>query len=265
MLAASAFGPVTAATRTVALVSEMVHTATLLHDDVTDDGMERRGAATSRRLWGNAVSVLAGDLLLVHAISRTFTEVPAIVTGLLVTLREMVDGEVLQLRGRTELLVSESHYNQVARGKTASLFAWAARSGALTGGAPIQHAESLSRFGEKLGLAFQMVDDVLDFVGDSTGKTSLADLREGKVSLPLVYAVERCPEIKQDLLAIHNGDSAPIDRVAARVIKSGACDQVRSLAKVLTHEAVTALRSIGDSAPLRLLEGVASDLVARVG
>jgi octaprenyl-diphosphate synthase len=249
----------------VALVSEMVHTATLLHDDVTDDGMERRGAATSRTLWGNAVSVLAGDLLLVHAISRTFADAPAIVAGLLVTLREMVDGEVLQLRGRTELLVSEAHYDQVARGKTASLFAWAARSGALTAGASTQQAEAMSLFGEKLGLAFQMVDDVLDFVGECTGKTSLADLREGKITLPLVYAVQRCPDLVADLRAIHAGDATPIERVAASVVASGACEQVRSLAKVLTEEAVAALSSAGNSAPVRLLEGVAKDLVARIG
>lgn len=264
MLSAAAFGEVTAASRTVALVSEMVHTATLLHDDVADEGMERRGAATSRRLWGNAVSVLAGDLLLVHAISRTFSDMPSIVAGLLTTLRALVDGEVLQLRGRTELLVSEAHYRQVAHGKTASLFAWAAGSGALAGGATVQQADAMSRFGENLGLAFQMVDDVLDFVGTETGKTSLADLREGKLTLPLVLAVQRFPEIMEDLLKIHAGDLSRINVVASRVIESGACQSVRAQAKTLTQHAITTLKSLGDSPPLKLLEGVAEDLVARI-
>ena len=265
MLSASVFGHITEACRTVALVSEMVHSATLLHDDVADDGMERRGAATSRRLWGNAVSVLAGDLLLVQAISRTFSDMPSIVSNLLAMLRDMVDGEVLQLRGRTELLVSEAHYRQVARGKTASLFAWAARSGALTAGAPPPQAEVLGCFGEKLGLAFQMVDDVLDFVGTSTGKTSLADLRDGKLTLPLVLAVQRYPDLTEDLLRIHAGDLARINAVAARVVESGACDDVRAQAKSLTCEATAALRTLGESPALKLLEGVAEDLVARVG
>jgi octaprenyl-diphosphate synthase len=265
MLSSAAFGQITPASRTVALVSEMVHTATLLHDDVTDEGMERRGAATSRRLWGNAVSVLAGDLLLVHAISRTFSDMPAIVAGLLTTLREMVDGEVLQLRGRTELLVSEAHYRQVARGKTASLFAWAARSGALAGNASTQQANAMSSFGENLGLAFQMVDDVLDFVGTETGKTSLADLRDGKLTLPLVLAVQRFPNLTEELARIHAGDLTRIGAVASRVLESGACDEVRTQARTLTERAVRTLRTLGDSPSLRLLEGVAEDLVARMG
>ncbi len=265
MLATAAFGHINEASRTVALVSEMVHTATLLHDDVTDEGMERRGAATSRRLWGNAVSVLAGDLLLVHAISRTFTDMPSVMPHLLTTLREMVDGEVLQLRGRTELLLSESHYRLVARGKTASLFAWAARSGALCGGASVPQADAMSSFGAKLGLAFQMVDDVLDFSGSGTGKTSLTDLREGKLTLPLVFAVQRLPELTGDLQRIHAGDMSRVMWVASRVVESGACEMVRAQARNLTQEAICTLESLGNSPPLRLLQGVAEDLVARIG
>ncbi len=265
MLSAGCFGAINSKCRTLALVSELIHTATLLHDDVTDEGMERRGVATSRRLWGNAVSVLAGDLLLVHALSLTFTDAPSVIAELLVTLRAMVDGEVLQLRGRTELLVSESHYRMVVRGKTASLFTWSARSGALCGGASQQQADKMGSFGEKLGIAFQLVDDVLDYVGSATGKTSLTDLRDGKLTLPLVLAVQRHPELTKDLVKIHAGDLTCLDDVAVRVVESGVCDEVRSQATALTREAISELSAFGDSPSLRLLKGVAEDLVARLG
>ena len=264
MLSAGCFGPLNSNCRTLALASELIHTSSLLHDDVTDEGMERRGVATSRRLWGNAVSVLAGDLLLVHALSLTFADMPSVVAELLVTLRAMVDGEVHQLRGRTELLVSESHYREVVRGKTASLFAWSARSGALCGGASQNQADRLGSFGEKLGVAFQLVDDVLDYVGTATGKTSLTDLRDGKLTLPLVLAVQSSPDLTADLVKIHAGDLTRIDNVAARVVESGVCDEVRSRARALTREAISELGILGDTPSLRLLKGVADDLVARI-
>jgi octaprenyl-diphosphate synthase len=265
LLSAACFGPVPANARTLALVSELIHTATLLHDDVADDGMQRRGAATSRRVWGNAVSVLAGDLLLVHALRRTLADMPAALPELLATLRQMVDGEVLQLRGRSQLHLSEDHYFQIVRGKTASLFTWAARNGARTAGATLAQADAIGHFGDKLGVAFQLVDDVLDYVSSVTGKSSLADLRDGKLTLPLVIAVNRHPELVVDLEKIHAGDSSRIDAVAALVVRSGACDEVRDRARNLTQQAVHELRAIPESTSMRLLKGVAEDLVARLG
>ena len=265
LLSAACFGPVPKHARTLALVSELIHTATLLHDDVADDGMQRRGAATSRRVWGNAVSVLAGDLLLVHALRRTLADMPVVLPELLATLRQMVDGEVLQLRGRAQLQVGEDHYYQIVRGKTASLFAWAARSGARAAGATQLQADALGLFGDKLGTAFQLVDDVLDYVGTTTGKTSLADLRDGKLTLPLVLAVQRHPDLATELEQIHAGDLTRIDSVAARVVESGACAEVRERARQVTTEAIHELREIPVSPSLNLLKGVADDLVARLG
>ena len=146
LLSAACFGPVPKHARTLALVSELIHTATLLHDDVADDGMQRRGVATSRRVWGNAVSVLAGDLLLVHALRCALADMPVVVPELLATLRRMVDGEVLQLRGRAQLHLSETHYYQIVRGKTSSLFAWSARSGARAAGASQSQSDALGLF-----------------------------------------------------------------------------------------------------------------------
>lgn len=265
MLACGCFGPISPRCKTIALVAEITHTATLLHDDVTDEGMERRGAATSRRLWGNAVSVLAGDLLLIHALTETFTETPSVIAELFTTMRALIDGEVLQLRGRTELIVSEDHYTNVVRGKTASLFAWTASSGAIMGGATHAQAVAMRDFGTHLGIAFQMVDDVLDYVGGTTGKTGLADLREGKLSLPLVLAVRRIPELITDLLKIHAGDLSLVDAVAAKVVESGACEEVRVRAREETARALRALEGFPNTPHLRLLRGVAEDLVARMG
>ena len=265
LLGAACFGRVPNHARTLALVSELIHTATLLHDDVADDGMQRRGAATSRRVWGNAVSVLAGDLLLVHALRETLVAMPLVLSDLLATLRQMVDGEVLQLRGRSQLQLAEEHYFQIVRGKTASLFAWAARSGALTTGATEVQANALGQFGDKLGVAFQLVDDVLDYVGTTTGKTSLADLRDGKLTLPLVLAVQRLPRLRGDLELIHAGEFERIEAVAAEVVASGACDEVRERARIVTSQALAELGPIGPSPALSLLQGVAEDLVARLG
>lgn len=265
LLSAACFRGVSQTTRNLALVSELVHTATLLHDDVADEGMQRRGAATSRRVWGNAVSVLAGDLLLVHALNQTLIDLPSALSELLCTLRQMVDGEVLQLRGRTQLQLSEDLYYQIVRGKTASLFAWAARCGALSSNATPSQADSLGSFGDKLGIAFQLVDDVLDYVGTTTGKTSLADLREGKLTLPLVIAVQRSPQLQNELQHIHAGELDRIDSVAAQVVQTGACEEVRDRARLITQEALNALEAIPMSSALELLRGVAEDLVARLG
>ncbi len=184
LLSAACFGPVPAPARDLAVVAELVHLATLLHDDVVDDGMERRGRPTPRRIWGNAVSVLAGDLLLTHALERTAACAPGpVLSDLFATLRRLVDGEIVQLRGRTDLDVREEVYFRVVRDKTASLFAWAARAGAATvPNAPADAMAALGEFGTRVGVAFQLVDDVLDYQGDpgSTGKALLGDSGRGQ-------------------------------------------------------------------------------------
>ncbi len=194
LLSCACFGSVTPVVREAALVAELVHTATLLHDDVIDDGTERRGAPTPRILWGNGVSVLAGDLLLVDALERIGRHVPAVLPSLFTTLRELVDGEIVQLRGRVALDVSRDTYDRILRGKTASLFRWATGTGARLGGAGSTDQERLQTVGELVGMAFQLVDDSLDYSSEVSGKTTLADLREGKMTLPLVLAIERSPD-----------------------------------------------------------------------
>jgi octaprenyl-diphosphate synthase len=266
LLAAACFGPPPAAARDLAVVAELVHLATLLHDDVIDDGQERRGRPTPRRIWGNAVSVLAGDLLLTHALERTATAAPkAVLLDLFATLRRLVDGEVVQLRGRTRLDPREELYFQVVRDKTASLFAWAARAGANISGAPAEAATALGDFGIHVGVAFQLVDDVLDYAGDHrvTGKVLLGDLMEGKLTLPLIRAIAEKPALMADVEAVRAGDRRAALRVAEAVRASGACDSVRVLAREETARALASLERLPPSPARELLGSIARELAAR--
>jgi len=192
----------------MASVVELVHSATLLHDDVVDEGMERRGAPTSRRIHGNGVSVLSGDLLLVSALDRTREVAPQLLPELITTLRRLVEGEIVQLRGRTELDVSEETYERILLDKTASLFAFSTRAGARLAGAEPAQEGYLAEFGEQLGLAFQLVDDVIDYEGQGSGKTLFADLLEGKLTLPLVLAMKKDSTLVDLVQRIHQGDDS---------------------------------------------------------
>jgi octaprenyl-diphosphate synthase len=264
LLSSACFGPVPDVARELAVVAELIHSATLLHDDVVDEGLERRGAPTARRLFGNGVSVLAGDMLLVHSLERTAQHAPEVLPALISTLRLLVQGEIIQMRGRTELDVSEQTYERVLREKTASLFGWATGTGARVAGATAGEQERLRAFGERLGIAFQLVDDALDYSGEDSGKTLLADLREGKLTLPLVLAVQRAPELLEPLKRIHLGDSEPVRFVSRAVMESGTCDEVRRRAEHLTAGAVEALSGIAPSPARSLLEQVAYQLAERV-
>jgi octaprenyl-diphosphate synthase len=263
LLSAACFGRIPAAARELAVVAELVHSATLLHDDVIDDGRERRGVAASRVLWGNGVSVLGGDLLLVGALERTARHAPEIMPELISTLRRLVEGEIIQLRGRVDLDVSEATYERILRDKTASLFAWATRTGARLAGADAVSTDAMEAFGEELGFAFQLVDDVLDYTGARSGKTLLADLRQGKLTLPLVLAATADPSLMGPLRRIFAGDEEPVVQVSQSVLTSGACDEVRRRAREHTSRAIAALEAVAMSPARSLLTSVASELAAR--
>lgn len=257
--------------RAVALAAELIHSATLLHDDVIDDSKERRGRETSRVVWGNAVSVLAGDLLLTHALEVVHPLDGAdgrILGDLLATLRKMVDGEIVQLRGRASLDLSELTYERVVQGKTASLFAWACRSGARAAHGDERAAAALGAYGAHVGVAFQIVDDLLDLVGDPkrTGKALLGDVKEGKPTLPLLRAVARDPSILERVRKLRDGeaDEALAAEIAAAIVASGACDEVRSRALAESSRALAALEGVPRGAAREALARVARDLAARI-
>jgi octaprenyl-diphosphate synthase len=266
LLAAGCFGPIPEAAREVAVVSELIHLATLLHDDVIDDAPVRRGKPTARILWGNAVSVLAGDLLLTHALERTSHVAPkAVLDELFATLRKLVDGEVVQLRGRTEIDARPATYFAIVRDKTASLFVWATRSGAAIAGAPPEAVDALGAYGEHIGTAFQLIDDLLDYAGETegTGKALFADLGEGKITLPLLLAIEREPALMRLLEPARTGSREAMTLLIAAVVAHGTCDAVRRCAVSETDKGLSALAKLPASASRDLLAAIATELAAR--
>jgi len=267
LLSAACFGAIPSAACELAVVAELVHLATLLHDDVVDDAPDRRGKPAARVLWGNAVSVLAGDLLLTHALERTSAVAPRpILADLFATLRRLVDGEIVQLRGRTELDPRQTTYFAIVEDKTASLFGWAARAGAAIAGAPEAQMKALGEFGGHVGTAFQLVDDLLDYEGDPalTGKSLHTDLREGKLTLPLILAVERNPDLHADLHAARELDRDAAARLVAAVRSLRTGEEVRSLAERETARALAALALLPPSGARDMLGAIATELTARV-
>jgi octaprenyl-diphosphate synthase len=263
------FGP---AAREYAVAVELVHNATLLHDDVVDLGDVRRGTPTSRMLYGNAASIFAGDFLLVEALLRVRRSGDlAVLDRALAVLGEMLEAESLQLarRGRVDGTVHD--YLRVARGKTASLFRWAMFAGARAGGLPVAACSALERYGEDLGVAFQVIDDVLDAAGDerSTGKTVLSDLREGKATYPLLLAMDRDRDVRDAVREAGSTagvelDAAVAARVARGLVSTGALEDARAYARMLAHRAAAALGEIGRDGPaVQALAGIAAALPER--
>jgi octaprenyl-diphosphate synthase len=266
LLSARCFGPIPDAARELAAAAELIHLATLLHDDVIDDAPLRRGKPTARTVWGNAVSVLAGDLLLTHALERTSAVASKAILGeLFATLRRLVDGEVVQLRGRTTIDVRPGTYFTIVRDKTASLFVWAARAGASVAGAPCDAVDALGAFGEHIGTAFQLVDDLLDYAGDAegTGKSLYADLQEGKLTLPLLLAIEKEPELARWLEPARAHDPLAVLRLVEAVRQHGTCDEVRRFARAETNCGLSALERVPPSIGRDLFGAIASELAAR--
>ena len=270
LLSCGACGGEMAAAVPYAVAAELTHSATLLHDDVIDDGPVRRGQPASRVIWGNAVSVLSGDWLLTRALEVVSREAgrPAALPALLATMRRLVEGEVLQLSLRGTFAASEKDYLDVVIGKTASLFGWAAAAGAWAAGRNGALPDALSRFGEGIGIAFQLVDDALDYAADPAllGKKLGTDLVEGKATLPLIRACEAEPRLRERLAALVEGKEQG-DAVAADVIavvkKVGGVDAARAMAREHTHRALAALEEVPDGVHRRALREAAGHLTER--
>ena len=253
LLACGACGGELRAAVPFACAAELTHSATLLHDDVIDDGPTRRGQPASRVLWGNAVSVLSGDWLLTRALEIVAGEPArsAALPALLATMRRLVEGEVLQLSLRGSFEATEQDYFDVVRGKTASLFGWSAAAGAWAAGIRGEIPEALAEFGEGIGMAFQLVDDALDYAADPDllGKRLGQDFLEGKATLPLIRAFHREPALRELLGALVDGQAQSV-AVAARVIEAvkltGGVDAARELARQHTAAAMKALQKVPD-------------------
>ena len=219
----------------LAAIIEFIHTSTLLHDDVVDESDLRRGRKTANALWGNAASVLVGDFLY----SRSFQlmvelDDMRIMRILADTTNTIAEGEVLQLLNIGNADVSETAYLAVIERKTAVLFAAATELGGILGGLPETQIAALREYGMQLGYAFQIADDLLDYVSDADtlGKNIGDDLAEGKPTLPLIYALESADDEQKRSLrhAIEHGGLDSLDRIIAAIRDSGALDRTHQRA-----------------------------------
>lgn len=260
-----------AAGRELASAVELVHNATLLHDDVIDVGLMRRGEPTARVVYGNAASVYAGDWLLIEALLRVRRSgLDAALDQLLHTIDAMIWGEAVQLENRGRVVSDIEVYYQVIRGKTAALFRWGLWAGAISGHLEASAADALGRYGEELGLAFQLVDDALDFSGDAarTGKALFTDLREGKLTYPLILALDRVPALRTEVLAFLEAgedghEEARSERILQAMTASGAIEDTLKRAEAHSETAVQALSAVPLSEAREALAIVAKSSVRR--
>jgi octaprenyl-diphosphate synthase len=253
----------------LAAVVEFIHTATLLHDDVVDESRQRRGRPTANLLWDNKSSVLVGDYLFARAFQLMVrTESLHVLDILSDAAATIAEGEVLQLVAARDLATTEGTYLRVIRGKTAALFAAACRAGGVVAGATPEQEAALGTFGDALGIAFQIVDDLLDVEGgEGIGKNRGDDLREGKMTLPVIRAVARAAPEERLFWerTVGRGEVSGEDVARARELMRahGALEGARAEAEAWVARARAALGALPPH-PLRdMLGDLAGYVVAR--
>lgn len=252
----------------LAAVIEFIHTATLLHDDVVDESELRRGRKTANAIFGNSASVLVGDFLYSRAFqmmvgidNMRVMEVMAEATN------RIAEGEVLQLLSIHNPEVDESRYLEVIHRKTAKLFQAATRLAGVMAGVPAALEQGLADFGTHVGTAFQLIDDVLDYSGDTgtIGKNVGDDLAEGKPTLPLIYAMRTGTPAQTALIrnAIEHGGRGDFGAVAAAIRETGALDYARAAARREVDAACAAIQDLPQSPAKAALAGLAEYSVVR--
>jgi len=252
----------------LAAVVEFIHTATLLHDDVVDESSMRRGNATANETFGNPASVLVGDFLYSRAF-QMMVEVQSLrIMDVLADATNIIaEGEVMQLMNMHNADLDEAGYLQVIRSKTAQLFEASARVGAILSGASSAQEEAAATYGQALGTAFQVIDDVLDYAGDAAvmGKSLGDDLREGKATLPLIAAMQRANPTDKALIqgAIQNGSVDDLQAVIGIVHATGALDVARAAAAAEAQRAIDAAKTLPDNDYTQALLALGSQLLDR--
>ncbi|HSY58664.1 MAG TPA: polyprenyl synthetase family protein, partial [Terriglobales bacterium] len=264
-------------------VVELIHNATLIHDDVIDGANTRRGRPSANARWGNHMSVLAGDWLYMQSFEMALRERNFAILDILIDLTQsMVEGELLQLTRLGRIDLSESEATELAYRKTACLFSGCSRLGAVLGRQPKHIEDALAEYGRNAGLAFQLVDDLLDFTAspEQLGKPVLSDLKEGKVTLPLIFAL-RAESPKSAEGNGHDGNSATGRGLVAKVLEergfvgvrpeqitrlvreTGALDRAAKLARDYVARAKDALSELPDTEYRRALLAVPDFILAR--
>ncbi|RFM26044.1 polyprenyl synthetase family protein [Deminuibacter soli] len=258
-LSARLGGPVNDATYRAASLVELLHTATLVHDDVVDESMERRGFFSINALWKNKVAVLVGDYLLSKGLLLSLDNEDFKVLQILSqAVKMMSEGELLQMEKSRKLNLDETIYFDIIRGKTASLLASACAAGAYTTFNDITNTEKMRLFGEKVGMAFQIKDDLFDYGSEKIGKPTGNDIKEKKLTLPLIYTLNNCDSVlRRKLIYIIKNENTRKDKVKFVIdAVQDAGGMAYATQKMLQYkaEALTVLHEFEDTEARRALE-----------
>jgi octaprenyl-diphosphate synthase len=254
----------------LAATVEFIHTATLLHDDVVDESAKRRGRPTANLLWDNKSSVLVGDYLFARSFQlMTETDSIRVLRILSDAAATIAEGEVLQMTAAQDLRTTEDIYLQVVRGKTAALFSAATEVGGVIAGMDDARVQALFDYGDALGIAFQIVDDLLDYWGsDATGKNVGDDFRERKLTLPVIKAVASGDEEERAFWkrTIEKGrqEDGDLEHAIALLNKHGSLEATRAEANDWIAKARTALATLPEHPIRDMLDDLADYVVARV-
>lgn len=256
-----------ARTRKLAACMEMIHMATLIHDDVIDHASSRRGRATANALFGNTASILSGDALLAKAMSILAMDGDLeIIRTVSSAVVELAEGEVLEVQNRGRFDLGEEEHIEVLRMKTASFIQCCCEVGARVAGANDETRDALGAFGHHIGLSFQIVDDLLDYRGRQTGKPLAGDFREGCATLPLIYLSERLSRTEREFVAAKFGQNPSEDDVLSVtewMADRGAFEQAESLARRHIAQARERLALLPDVPSKALLDAAAEFVVLR--
>jgi octaprenyl-diphosphate synthase len=251
-----------------ASVIELIHTATLVHDDVVDESNKRRGFFSINALWKNKIAVLVGDYLLSKGLLLSIDNGDFDLLRIIsVAVREMSEGELLQIEKARRLDITEDVYYDIIRQKTATLIAACCSLGACSVKPESEDVETFRRFGELCGMAFQIKDDLFDYGNESIGKPTGIDIKEQKMTLPLIYALNNCTKNEKrwiiNSIKNHNKDKKRVKEVIAFVKKTGGLDY--AVAKMLAYkdEALELLRSYPESEYRSALELMVNYVVER--
>ncbi|OAN74854.1 farnesyltranstransferase [Sulfitobacter pontiacus] len=255
----------------LAATVEFIHTATLLHDDVVDESAQRRGRPTANLLWDNKSSVLVGDYLFARSFQlMTETNNMRVLAILANASATIAEGEVLQLTAAQNLATDEGIYLQVVRGKTAALFSAATQVGGVIAAAPDAQVQALFDYGDALGIAFQIVDDLLDYQGDpnATGKNIGDDFRERKLTLPVIKAIAKGDAAERAFWTrtIEKGkqEEGDLEHALSLLNAHGTLDETKAEALAWAEQAKTALNTLPDHELTQMLRDLADYVVARI-
>ena len=271
LLVAQACGKVTPAHHLLAAVVEMIHTATLVHDDVLDGASVRRHVSTVNALWGNQASILLGDYLFTHAfhLSSTLEDLGEVRACRIIgaATNRLCAGELQQICRRGQLDLDEEEYLEIIDAKTAELTACACKLGALYAGMNEEVALRLSNYGRALGVAFQIADDLLDLIGEETlaGKSLGSDLEQEKLTLPLIYLLQQAPAPRRQRARaiLEASGNHKREGLLAELQASGALEYARQRAEAFAAKAAAELECLPPSAGRRVLELLADRVVHR--